>query len=80
LFGCGCGGLGFLTSVGNVFWVGFCVWGVFWGFFVGGCGLVDVGFWLFGCWGVFWMGFFGLSCVMLNNGDGYSVFIDSRLG
>lgn len=41
LFGCGCGGLGFLTTVGNVFWVGFCVWGVFWGLFVVGCGLVS---------------------------------------
>ncbi len=49
LFGCGCGGLGFLTTVEKAFWVGFCVWGFFWGLFGFGCGGFVVGFWLFGC-------------------------------
>jgi hypothetical protein len=73
LFGCGCGGLGFLISVGGVFWGCFWCWGVFWGllvvgcfgFVVGfGCGLWVVGvvFWcLSGLWGclVFGLGFVG---------------------
>ena len=41
-----CGCLGFFDKCGCVFWGCFCVWGVFWGLFVVGCGCFDVGFWL----------------------------------